>query len=151
MRRTNGRLATLAQGLTLALTVTLTMTLTAGGCRRRVDIVDGVSDSAFIATMVELRRLERGAPVDSAASATARARVLQRQGLTAAQFERAAAALADDPKRAQELFARIDSTLAVSDSARRATPQPSPAPPASPARRPNNRAGAQRPPLPAKK
>src|SRR5918993_106736 len=99
MRRTTPGLATLAQRVALALTVTLTMTLTAGGCRHRADIVEGVSDSAFVATMVELRRLGTAAPTDSGASAAERARVLQRRGLTATQFERAAAALADDPRR----------------------------------------------------
>jgi len=149
MRRTNAGLATQAQRLTLALTVTLTMALAAGGCRRRAEIVDGVSDSAFVATMVELRRLGTTAPLDSAASAEARARVLQRRGLTAARFERAAAALADDPEHAQRVFARVDSAIAAADSSRRLTPQPSPPPTPRPAA-PKNAGGVRRVPLPAK-
>ena len=116
MRRTNAISATVTQGLTLALTVMLTVILPAGGCGGRTEIIDGVSDSAFAATMVELRRLDgAGAAVtgDGSAPASARAAVLQRRGLTPTQLERAAAALAEDPKRAQELFAAIDSGVTL--------------------------------------
>ena len=111
MRRTNATPATLAQGLTLALTVMLTVVGPASGCRRRAAVVDGVSDSTFVATMVELRRLDSATTTDSAARLAARAAVLQRRGLTAPQLERFAKALAAEPERAQTLFARIDSTL----------------------------------------
>lgn len=111
MRRTNAIPATLAQGLTLALTVMLTVVGPASGCRRRAAVVDGVSDSTFVATMVELRRLDSATTTDSAARLAARAAVLQRRGLTAPQLERFAKALAAEPERAQTLFARIDSTL----------------------------------------
>ena len=111
MRRTNAIPVTLAQGLTLALTVMLTVVGPASGCRRRTAVVDGVSDSTFVATMVELRRLDSATTTDSAARLAARAAVLQRRGLTAPQLERFATALAAEPERAQTLFARIDSTL----------------------------------------
>jgi hypothetical protein len=110
MRPTNARSATRAQGVTLALAVVLTVT-SAGGCRRSASAVDGVSETTFVETMVELRRLDTATTGDSATKAAARAAVLQRRGLTAAQLERYAASLADDPARAQELFARIDSTV----------------------------------------
>ena len=111
MRPTNATPATVTQRFTLVLALMLTAIAPAGGCRRRAEIIEGVSDSAFVATMAELRRLDASAATttDSAARASARAAVLQRRGLTRVQLERAAAALADDPKRAQELFAAIDS------------------------------------------
>jgi hypothetical protein len=111
MQRTNAMAPTLAQGLTLALTVMLTLVGAAGGCRRRAAAVDGVSEATFVATMVELRRLDTVTTTDSAARASARAAVLQRRGLTRQQFEHFAASLADDPAHAEELFARIDSTV----------------------------------------
>ncbi|NUO65374.1 MAG: hypothetical protein HOQ11_12365 [Gemmatimonadaceae bacterium] len=74
------------------------------GCRKG-DIVPGVSDSAFVATMAELRRID-APPSDSAASA-ARRRVLQQRGLTGDQLERAGRALAADPDRATALFEAI--------------------------------------------
>ena len=65
------------------------------GCRQR-DIVPGVSDSLFVATMADLRRLQ--VPVgDSAVLASRRRQVLQQRGLTAEQLERAGQALATDP------------------------------------------------------
>ena len=75
-------------------------------CGRR-DIVPGVSDSLFVATMADLRRLQ--VPVgDSAVLAARRRQVLQQRGLTAAQLERAGQALATDPDRAVALFQAID-------------------------------------------
>lgn len=79
----------------------------------RVQIVEGVSDSAFVSTMAQLRRVQNDASLDSAARAAARAAVLQGQGLTAAQLERAAAALAADPDRATDLWRRIDQRVAA--------------------------------------
>lgn len=67
----------------------------------------GVSDSAFVATMAELRRAEGSTP-DTVALAAARRRILQQRGLTVEQMDRAARALANDPKRASDLFAEID-------------------------------------------
>lgn len=135
MRRTNAVAATLAQGLTLALTVMLTVVATAGGCRRSAASVDGVSETNFVATMVELRRLD-AATTDSAARAAARAAVLQRRGLSASQLERYAASLADDPERAQALFARIDSTVTRGAGGGKPLPPPpsAGAPAAAPAR-----------------
>lgn len=89
------------------------------GCGRG-EIVDGVTDSTFVATMAELRRVDANIALDSAARAAARAAVLQRRGLSAGALERAAQALADDPERAGVLFARIDSARTRADSASRA-------------------------------
>lgn len=119
----------MAQGLTLTLTVMLTVAGGAGGCRRAT-AVDGVGETTFVATMVELRRLDTLTTTDSAARASARAAVLQRHGLTARQLERFAGALADDPAHAQEVFARIDSTVTRrANSGKPLPPPPSAGPP----------------------
>ena len=75
------------------------------GCARG-DIVPGVSDSAFVATMADLRRID---PVsDSATKARMRSRILQQRGLTVEQMDQAAKALARDPKRLSADFEAID-------------------------------------------
>jgi hypothetical protein len=112
MRRTNATPAAVGQKLTLALTVVLTASGAAGACRSDPEISDGVSDSTFVRTMVDLRRLDTVTSLDSAARAAERAAVLQRRGLTAARLERAATSLADEPARAQKIFSRIDSMVA---------------------------------------
>ena len=76
------------------------------GCGRS-EIVSGVSDSAFVATMAELRQVQQPG-TDNAGITRARQGVLQRRGLTAQQLERAARALAADPNRAASLWAAID-------------------------------------------
>lgn len=76
------------------------------GCTKH-EIVPGVSDSAFVATMADLRRIQNG-PGDSASEAAKRQRVLQQRGLTGDQLERAAAALAKNPARASALFEAIE-------------------------------------------
>lgn len=71
-------------------------------CRRdaKGDTVDA-RDTAFVATMVELRRLAAG---DSAT----RAAVLRRRGVTRDSLERVARALAADPKRAALVWGEIE-------------------------------------------
>ena len=76
------------------------------GCARG-DIVRGVSDSTFVSTMAELRRAE-GSTTDTAALAATRKRILQQRGLTVEVMDRAARALANDPKRAAALFDAIE-------------------------------------------
>ena len=85
----------------------LTMVLACAvvGCAQR-DIVPGESDSAFVATMADLRRLE-DTPPDTAARAAARRRILQQRGLTVKQMDRAGRALANDPARAAAIFDAI--------------------------------------------
>src|SRR4051812_40005830 len=77
-----------------------------GGCARG-DIVPGVSDSTFVATMAELRRAE-GSTTDTAALGAARRRILQQRGLTVEVMDRAARALANDPDHAADLFDAIE-------------------------------------------
>jgi hypothetical protein len=74
----------------------------------RGTITDGVTDSAFVATMAELERVERAPGLDSSARVAARTTALQRRGLTQAQMEAAAGALADDPRRALAIWRAID-------------------------------------------
>jgi hypothetical protein len=76
------------------------------GCARG-DIVPGVSDSTFVSTMAELHRAE-GSTTDTAALAAARKRILQQRGLTVEVMDRAARALANDPKRAADVFDAIE-------------------------------------------
>lgn len=87
-------------------------------------IVDGVTDSAFVAAMAELERVERAPGLDSSARVAARTAALQRRGLTPAQIEAAAAALADDPERALALYRAID-RKASGDTAAAAAPDTS--------------------------
>ena len=90
--------------------------LLAGGCRRG-EIVNGVSDSAFVATMAELRAISRGSDTDSVSRARARQAVLQRRGLTAERLEQAARALADDPDRAAAIWQAIELRAAADTGA----------------------------------
>lgn len=76
------------------------------GCARG-DIVPGVSDSAFVATMADLRRVQGSTP-DTAALAATRKRILQQRGLTVEQMDRAGRALANDPQRAADIFDAVD-------------------------------------------
>jgi hypothetical protein len=85
------------------------------GCRASAD---AMSDSTFVATMAELRRIEENASLDSAASAAARRRVLQGRGLSAEVVERHANALAEDPDRAAAVWQAIDrKTMAITHGA----------------------------------
>lgn len=84
----------------------LLLCLALAGCRRH-ELVPGVSDSLFVATMADLRRLQ--VPVgDSAVLAAKRRQVLQQRGLTAEQLESAGRALGTDPERAVAIFQAID-------------------------------------------
>ena len=74
---------------------------------RQGEVVEGINDSAFVATMTALTRINQEAVADSATRAAARDSVLQSRGLTLADLERAARALEDDPERAAELWIRI--------------------------------------------
>ena len=74
---------------------------------RQGDIVDGVSDSTYVATMTALTRINEDATRDSAGKAAARDSVLQARDLTLDDMERVARALEDDPARAKALWSRI--------------------------------------------
>ena len=71
------------------------------------EIVAGVSDSTFVATMIALTRINQDVTRDSASRVAARDSVLQARDLTEDDIERAARALEDDPERAMALWTRI--------------------------------------------
>lgn len=73
----------------------------------RSEIVPGVRDSTFVATMADLRRAEVTVR-DTTELAASRRRILQQRGLTVDQLEAAARKLADDPDRALEIWQAID-------------------------------------------
>ena len=101
--------------------VTLILACAIVGCARG-DIVPGVSDSAFVAAMAELRRAQ-GSTADTVALAAMRQRILQQRGLTVEQLDRAGRALANDPQRAADLFDAIDKRAVniASDSVQKKT------------------------------
>lgn len=74
---------------------------------RRGDIVAGMTDSSFVATMTALTRINLDLGRDSASRAASRDSVLQSKDLTPEDLERAARALEDDPERALALWLRI--------------------------------------------
>ena len=102
--------------------VSLVLLLVAAGCRR-AEIADGVTDSTFVTAMVELRRVQSDGTLDSAGRAAARAKALQGKGLSTAQLEAAARALAHDPERAAALWRAIEQRVS----------EPPPAGPVAPA------------------
>ena len=73
----------------------------------RNEIVEGVSDSTFVAALADLQRVGTDPRLDRAARDSARRAVLQGRGLTVEQMDRAARALADDPERARELLQAV--------------------------------------------
>ena len=87
----------------------------AGGCRS-AEIVEGLSDSTYVATIAALRRVQQASP-DSVRRTRLRDSILQSRGLTAGELERAARVLADDPARAQRLWQAIEQKM--SDTSRR--------------------------------
>ena len=102
------------------------------------ELADGVTDSAFVAAMAELERIDREPGADSAARVAARTAALQRRGLTPARLEAAAASLADDPAHALAIYRAIDAKAGVDPASetRRAPGAPAtPGAPAGPARR----------------
>lgn len=122
--------------LTAAAAVALTSAVPVG-CDSD-ELADGVTDSAFVAAMAELERIDRAPSGDSAARVAARTAALQRRGLTPARLEAAAASLADDPARALALYRAIDVKAGVDPSSEtRRTPgaPATPGVPGGPARR----------------
>ena len=107
---------------------------------QRGEIVPGVSDSSFVAAMADLRQLAREPGYDSTARARARQGVLQSRGLTMQQLDQAAAQLADEPRRAADLWQAIEEKAATLGA-------PPSAPPAT-TRSDSAKSGAPRPAVP---
>ena len=98
----------------------------AGACRSET-IVEGVSDSTFVATLAALRRVQNEAGLDSVGRTALRDSILQSRGLTAAALERAARMLAEHPARAQRIWLAVerqtrDGAVAPKPPARPSTP-----------------------------
>ena len=98
-----------------ALALAATLLAAAGGCRN-AELTGGMSDSVFVRSMVELRRVQGNATLDSAGRAEARRGALQRNRVTAAQLEEAAGELADDPERVSRVWQEIERRLATDAS-----------------------------------
>ena len=81
------------------------------GCRRS-QLATGVSDSAFVAVMADLKRVQDAPGVDSAQRAVRRDSILQSRGLTPAQLEAAAKQLAQNPGRAQTVWQAVQQRAA---------------------------------------
>jgi hypothetical protein len=109
----------------MRLVLPLAILFVLGGCRDARS--RAAQDSTFVQTMVELRRLPRGARNDSAA----RAAVLERRGLTTAALERAGEAIAADPPRAARVWTEIERRATAEPSGAAAVPVPV-TPPARP-------------------
>jgi hypothetical protein len=83
----------------------------AAGCRRP-QLATGVSDSAFVAVMADLKRVQDAPGMDSAQRAARRDSILQSRGLTPAQLEAAAKQLAQNPGRAQTVWQAVQQRAA---------------------------------------
>jgi hypothetical protein len=79
-----------------------------GASCRRSELATGVSDSAFVAVMADLKRVQNAAGLDSAQRGARRDSILQSRGLTPAQLEAAARTLAQNPGRAQTVWQAIE-------------------------------------------
>lgn len=91
-------------------------------CRQK-DIVPGVSDSAYVATMSALIRLRQEGDGDSTSLAATRDSVLQGRDLTREDMERAARALEQDPERAMALWERVMANVRSAATAPATLPQ----------------------------
>ena len=67
-----------------------------------------MSDSTFVATMTELRRIETDPAMDSTARDSARTAILRQNGITPAELEQEARAMANDPERALGVWRAIE-------------------------------------------
>jgi hypothetical protein len=67
-----------------------------------------VSDSTFVAAMAELRTIEADQAMDSTARDSARTAVLRRNGISPADLEEAARAMARDPDHALAVWRAIE-------------------------------------------
>ena len=84
---------------------------------RRAELPSGLTDSTFVITMAELRRVNEDRTLDSARRARAREGVLIRRKVTPAQLERAAEVYAADPERASAVWQAIERRVTQVDSA----------------------------------
>jgi hypothetical protein len=89
--------------------VPLLLVLGVFGCHPRGSRLD---DSTFVTTIAELRKVHADTSVSEADRAAARAKVLQTRGLTPAELDSHARALAKDPERAVLVWQAIERKVA---------------------------------------
>lgn len=73
----------------------------------------GMSDSVFVHSMIELRKVAGDTTMDQMMRDSMRTMILQRYKLTPAQLDTAARALAAQPARAESLWKLIDAGVGV--------------------------------------
>lgn len=78
---------------------------------RRDPVFREMSDSTYVRTMVELRKLPLN-PADPASRARQRDSILAAQGVTAEELEAIAIRLSEDPARAAQIFRAIENPAA---------------------------------------
>jgi hypothetical protein len=98
--------------------ITLLVLLTTAGCRQRnADL--GMSDSAFVQVMAELKFVADAPNVTPEVRAQRRDAVLRKRAVTAEQLEKLAATLSAHPQHAKRLWGAIDVKALSLDPARR--------------------------------
>lgn len=93
--------------------------LAVAGCRRAP--APTMSDSTFVQTMADLRRIEADSAMDSTLRDSMRHVILRRHRVTTKGLEDRARALAADPQHAVDLFQAIDQHVAHRAPAPRTT------------------------------
>ena len=86
------------------------------GCRPGSS--DGVTDSAFVAVMAQLKRVHDAPGMDSAQRAAQRTSILQKGGLTPEKLDSTARRLAQNPARAQTVWQAIERLAADTTKAK---------------------------------
>jgi hypothetical protein len=81
------------------------------GCQRSRS-GNGVSDSTFVSVMADLKRVQDASGLNDGQRAARRDSILQGRGLTPAQLEAAARALAENPARAQTVWQAVQQRAA---------------------------------------
>lgn len=90
-----------------SLLLALTMLGAMAGCKSSAEPA-AAEDSVFVKTMAELRRIGADPALDSAERDSAREATLRSHGVSAAELEDMARALAEDPKQALEAWREIE-------------------------------------------
>jgi hypothetical protein len=97
---------------TLRTTLTALVALLGPIACRSNELVAGVTDSTFVATMAELERVRSNLALDSARRDALRASILTRHRVSGAQMEAAGRALGLDPNRAADVWQAIEAKAA---------------------------------------
>src|SRR4051794_15549227 len=95
---------------------------TVTGCQRSRSS-NGVSDSAFVAVLADLKRVQGAPGMSPSQRAASRDSILQIHGLKPAQLEQAAKQLAENPARAQTVWQAVQQRAADTSKAARKAPK----------------------------